>query len=118
MFDTLKNISRYIGTIFNDNCAETCNCLKGKETKDLDRDTMHTIWLISGIFPGGGGGGGHSGTEGGRTCINISRKKGSLLRPPHVSDFVKVGCFQKIKNNTFPVFLILYSFNHFTFFSN
>ena len=58
MFDTLKNISRNIGTIFNDNCAETFNCLIGKETKYLDRDTMHTIWLISGIFPGGGGGGG------------------------------------------------------------
>ena len=58
MFDILKNISRYIGTIFNDNCAETFNCLIGKETKDLDRDTMHTIWLISEIFPGGGGGGG------------------------------------------------------------
>ena len=58
MFDTLKNISRYIGTIFSDNCAETLNCLIGKETKDLDRDTMHTIWLISGIFCGGGGGGG------------------------------------------------------------
>ena len=67
MFNTLKYISRYIGTIFSDNCAETFNCLIGKETKDLDRDTVHTIWSISGIFPGGrgrnqvqrGGGGAH-----------------------------------------------------------
>ena len=66
--NTLKYDSRYIGTIFSDNCAETFNCLIGKETKDLDRDTVHTIWSTSGKFPGrgGGGGGGHSGTEGGR----------------------------------------------------
>ena len=54
--NTLKYISRYIGTIFSDNCAETFNCLIVKETKDLDRDTVHTIWSISGIIPGGGGG--------------------------------------------------------------
>ena len=54
MFDTLKNISRYIGTIFSDNCAETFNFLIGKETKDVDRDNMHTIKLISGIFTVGG----------------------------------------------------------------
>ena len=98
MFDTLKNISRYIGTIFSDNCAETFNCLIGKETKDVDRDTMHTIKLISGIFPvgGGGGGGGGRGSQvqrGVAPALRISRKKGSFLRPPHVSNFVKVGYF-------------------------
>ena len=36
-------------------------------------------------------GGGHSGSEGGRTMLRISRKKGSFLRPPHVRDFVKEG---------------------------
>ena len=89
MFDTLKNISRYIGTIFSDNCAETFNCLIGKETKDLDRDTMHTIWLIHmEYFPGGGGG--TQVQRGVAPALHIRRKKGSILRPPHGSDFVKV----------------------------
>ena len=94
MFNTLKYISRYIGTIFSDNCAETFNCLIGKETKDLDRDTVHTIWTISGIFPwGGGGGGGNQVQRGAAHTLCILRKKGSFLRPPHVRDFVKVTYF-------------------------
>ena len=79
---------------------------------------MIDLWNISQGGGGGGGGGGTQVQRGVAPALRISRKKGSLLRPPHVSDFVKVGYFQKIKNNTFPVFLILYRFNHFTFFSN
>ena len=76
MFNTLKYDSRYIGTIFSDNCAETFNCLIGKETKGLDRDTVHTIWSTSGKFPGGGGGGGTQVQRG--AALRISRKKGSF----------------------------------------
>ena len=39
------------------------------------------------------GGGGDSGTEVAAPALRISRKKGSLLRPPHVHDFVKEGYF-------------------------
>ena len=98
MFDTLKNISRYIGTIFNDNCAETFNCLIGKETKELD--TMHTIWLISGIFPGGGGGGGgrgHSGTEGGRTRITYFAEEGVFIKTSACQRFCKSRVLSKNK---------------------
>ena len=96
MFNTLKYISRYIGTIFRDNCAETFNCLIGKETKDLDRDTVHTVWSISGIFHGGGGGGGaggRSGTEGGPTRVTYFVEEGVFLKTSEYRDFVKVGYF-------------------------
>ena len=48
---------------------------------------MHTIWSISGIFPGeqgggggGGGGGGHSGTKGGRTRVTDFGEEGVFFK--------------------------------------
>ena len=55
---------------------------------------MVDLWNISRAGGGGGGGGEGGGTQVQRVpALRISRKKGSLLRPPHVSDFVKVGYF-------------------------
>ena len=41
----------------------------------------------------GGGGGGCQVQRGATPALRISRKKVSLLRPPHVRDFVKEGYF-------------------------
>ena len=56
----------------------------------MDRDTMHTIKLISGIFPGGGGGGeGLSGTEGGRTPVTYFAEEGVFFKTSACQRFCK-----------------------------
>ena len=86
MFNTLK-IHQQI------HCAETFKCLIGKETKDLDRDTVHTIWSISGIFPGGGGGGGGMALRyrggGGGTRVTYFAEEGVFFKTSACPSFCK-----------------------------